>query len=42
LENQKERDYLGDLKVGGGDIKIYVRRIGYGGKDWIYLAQNRD
>jgi hypothetical protein len=26
----------------GGDIKIYVRRIGYGGKDWIDLAQNRD
>jgi hypothetical protein len=24
------------------NIKIYIREVGCGGKDWINLAQNRD
>jgi hypothetical protein len=26
----------------GNDIKIYLREIGWGGMDWIDLAQDRD
>jgi hypothetical protein len=43
-ESQKKRDHLEDLDVGGRIILewILVREIGWGGMDWIDLAQNRD
>jgi hypothetical protein len=37
-ESQKERDHWEDLDVGGMDL----REIGWGGMDWIHLAQDRD
>jgi hypothetical protein len=41
--SQKERCHWGGLDVGLEDnIKIGLRKIGWGGMDWIYLAQDRD
>jgi hypothetical protein len=33
---------LGRLRHRWEDIKMYLQRDGYGGMDWIDLAQNRD
>jgi hypothetical protein len=41
-KNLRERDYLGDPGVDGGNIKIDFQEASYGGMDWIELAQNRD
>ena len=39
----KERDYLEDPGVDGEDnIKLDLEEMGYGGMDWIELAQDRD
>jgi hypothetical protein len=37
VESQKERDHWEDQ-----DIKMNFREIGWGGLDWIVLAQDRD
>jgi hypothetical protein len=41
---QKERDYWGDLDVGGRLIKMDLRERerGWGDMDWINLAEGRD
>ena len=39
--NLKERDHRGNLGV-DGNIKMDLREIGYGGVEWIDLAQDRD
>jgi hypothetical protein len=40
-ENQKERDHWEDQDVGGvGNIKMDLRKIGWGGMDWIDVAQD--
>jgi hypothetical protein len=42
-ESQKERDHLEDQNVGGWTIlKKDLREIGWGGVDWIDLAQDRN
>jgi hypothetical protein len=41
-ESQKERDHWEDLDICGRIIKIDLREIGWGGMDWIDLAQDRD
>jgi hypothetical protein len=43
-ESQKERDHQEDQDVGGwvDNIKMDLREIGWGGMDWIDLAQDRD
>jgi hypothetical protein len=38
--SQKERDHYDDLDVGGRIILKW--NLGWGGMDWIDLAQNRD
>jgi hypothetical protein len=40
-KSQKERDHYEDLDV-GGSIKWILIEIGWGGVDWIDLAQDRD
>jgi hypothetical protein len=37
-ENQNERNHCGWVD----NIKIYLRDIGWGDKDWIDLTQDRD
>jgi hypothetical protein len=41
FENLKGRDHSEDLWM-GDNIKMEGREIGFGGVDWIYLAQYRD
>jgi hypothetical protein len=41
-ESQKERDHYEDQDVGRWVIKVDLREIGWGGMDWIDLAQDRD
>jgi hypothetical protein len=41
-EVQKERDQWEDQDVGGWTIKMDLRERGWGGMDWIDLAQNRN
>jgi hypothetical protein len=38
-ESQKERDHWEDQDVGGW---MDIREIGWDGRDWIELAQDRD
>jgi hypothetical protein len=38
-KSQKERDHYKDQDIGGSTILKY---IGWGGMDWINLAQDRD
>jgi hypothetical protein len=38
----RERDNLGDTGVDGDNIKMDLQEVGYGGMDWIDLAQDRD
>jgi hypothetical protein len=40
--DMKERDNLEDLDVNGNIILKFSSRSGWGGMDWIDLAQNRD
>jgi hypothetical protein len=40
--NLRERDHLENPGVWENNIKIYLHDVGWGGKDWIYLAQDRD
>jgi hypothetical protein len=40
LENLNRRDHLEDLDV--EDIRTDLRERGWGGVDWIHLAQYRD
>jgi alpha-glucosidase (family GH31 glycosyl hydrolase) len=39
-ESPKERDHLKDLGVDG--IKLDLGEIGWGGVEWIQLAEDRD
>jgi hypothetical protein len=43
-ESQKERDHWEDQDVGGwvDNIKMDLGEIGWDGRDWIELAQDRD
>jgi hypothetical protein len=42
-QSQKERDHSEDQAVGGVDnIKMYLRKIGWDGVDWIHMGQDRD
>jgi hypothetical protein len=41
-ESQKERDHLEDENVGGWIVLIELTEIGWGGMDWLDLAQDRD
>jgi hypothetical protein len=44
-ESQKERDHLEDLDVAGcimDNIRKDLRETGWGGMDWINLAEDRD
>jgi hypothetical protein len=41
-EIQKERDNWEDQDIGGWIIIIDLREIGWGGMDWLDLAQDRD
>jgi hypothetical protein len=42
-ESQKERDHWENQDVGGWTIlKWILREIGWDGRDWIKLAQDRD
>jgi hypothetical protein len=41
-ESQKERDHWEDENIGRWTVKIDSREIGWGGMDWIDLAQDRD
>jgi len=39
----REKDHLEYLGVDGRiNIKIYLHKVGWGGMDWIDLAQDRD
>ena len=41
--NLRERDPLGRLRRRWGDnIKMDLQEVGYGGMDWIEMAQDRD
>jgi hypothetical protein len=42
LEKQKERDTKKTKTWVGGNIKMNLRENGWGGMDWIDLAQDRD
>jgi hypothetical protein len=43
LESLKGRDHSESLEVDVEDnVKIYLMEIGFGGVDWIRLAQERD
>jgi alpha-glucosidase (family GH31 glycosyl hydrolase) len=39
-ESLKEKDHLEDQGIDG--IKLDLREIGWGGVEWIHLAQDRD
>jgi hypothetical protein len=42
-ENQKERDHQEEQDVGGRMVLKWISRVpGWGGMDWIDLAQDRD
>jgi hypothetical protein len=41
-EIHKERDHWEDQDVGGGNIKMDLEEIEWGGMDWIDLTQDRD
>jgi hypothetical protein len=42
-ESQKERDHFEDQDVDGWfNTKMDLREIGWDGKDWIDLVQDRD
>jgi hypothetical protein len=41
-ESWKERDHWEDLNIGGRIILRWISEIGWGGMDWIDLAQDRD
>jgi hypothetical protein len=36
----RERDHLEDPGVDWDNIKIYRQEVGYGGMDWVDLAQD--
>jgi hypothetical protein len=38
----KERDHLGDPRRKWENIKMDLQKVGYGGMDWIGLAQDSD
>jgi hypothetical protein len=38
--NPRERDHLGDLDIGGDNIKTNLQVAGWGGEEWIDLDQN--
>jgi hypothetical protein len=40
--NLRERDHLEDQNRWEDNIKTDLQEAGYGGMDWIDLAQNRD
>jgi hypothetical protein len=40
--NLRERDRWGDPGVDGMIIKMDLQEVGYGGMDWIELAQDRE
>jgi hypothetical protein len=41
-ESRKERDLGRPIRRWKDNIKMDLREIGWGGMDWIDLAQNRD
>jgi hypothetical protein len=41
-ESQKEKDNYEDLHIGGWIILKCILEIGWGGMDWIDLAQDRN
>jgi hypothetical protein len=41
-ESQKERDHWEDQDVGGWTILKLTGEIGWDGRDWIELAQDKD
>jgi hypothetical protein len=40
--NLRERDHLEDPGLDGSNIKVDLHDVGFGGMDWIDLAQDRD
>jgi hypothetical protein len=43
MRNRKEKRPLGRRKIRWEDnIKMDIREVGWGGMDWIHLAQDRD
>jgi len=38
----RERDPLEDVVIDGGNIKMHLREMGWGGMDWITVSQDRD
>jgi hypothetical protein len=41
-ESQNERDHYEDEDVGGWIILKWSLQVGWGGMDWIYIAQDGD
>jgi hypothetical protein len=41
-ESQKKRDHWEDQDVSGWTILKWILEIGWDGRDWIELAQDRD
>jgi hypothetical protein len=41
-ESKKERDLKEEVDVGEDNIKLDLSEIGWGGMDWIHLAQDRN
>jgi len=40
--NLRERDHLEDPDVDGDNTKMDLQEMGFGGMDWIDLAQDKD
>jgi len=41
-ENLRERDHMGETGVDGRIILRWTQEMGFGGLDWMELAQDRD